>query len=391
MESNNLKVVYIFTDWYYPGFRAGGPIQSVYNLASLLSKNVLVKIVTRNTDYGSQTEFKDITANNWVTIAPNHQVMYLSKENLTFKSIKQIIKENKDKIIIFNGIFSFWFSILPLFIANFNQYHKIFISVRGMLHKSAMSIKPIKKLIFLAFARGIDLFKNVKFLASSEFEKIEILKFFPKSTIHVVSNIPLSPINTNEIDKKKWRSVNHSLRLTFLGRISPEKNPLGLLKALKLIKTNLQVQFVGACIDTIYKQQFESHLKDLPTNIVVNWKEEVPHHQLTSVFNETDVMVLPSLGENFGHSIFESFAHSVPVIIGNNTPWKNIKEKFAGIEINPNDTQELINAIQFFDSLDYNQFCLWTSGSHRLALNYFIDNNFEEQYFKVLDLNLSTK
>ena len=389
MESNNLKVVYIFTDWYYPGFKAGGPIQSVYNLANLLSKNVRVKVVTRNTDYGTKQEYSEVSANTWVTISNNHEVIYLSKDNISIKTFKQIIKDGKGNYIIINGIFSFWFSILPLFLANLNQYIKIFVSVRGMLHKSAMSIKPVKKLMFLAFSRGFDLYKKTIFLASSEFEKDEIVKFFPKSEIEIVPNIPISPIDTNEIWNKKWRSSDNCLRLLFLGRISPEKNPITLIKALKNLTFQIHVHFVGSCIDNSYKQLFDKEISELPSHIHYKWTEEIPHHKLNQVFFETDLMVMPSLGENFGHSIFESFAHAIPVIIGNNTPWKNIREQLAGIEVNPTNVDELTKAIEFFDTLNIDVYNQWKIGSHNLALKYFNDNNFEEQYFKVLGLNLS--
>ncbi len=390
MESNNLKEILIFTDWYYPGFKAGGPIQSVYNLANLLSLQTNVKVVTRNTDYGSATEYSEIKPNTWFTLSKNHQVMYLSKSNLGFKTIKSIIKESNDKVIIINGIFSFWFSILPLFFANITSISNIFISVRGMLHQSALSIKPTKKLMFLAFARGIDLYKKTTFLATSEHEKNEIYRYFSKSTIQIVPNIPMYPIHSIELDNKQWRSSDKSLRLLFLGRISPEKNPLTLLNALKNTPLKIHVHFVGSCIDSHYQQLFESSLKELPVNIHSKWTKEIPHHLLSQVFHDTDVMVMPSLGENFGHSIFESFAHAVPVIIGNNTPWKQIQEHHAGIEINPESTTELINAIQYFDSLSIEQYHLWKMGSHQLAMNYFNDNHFEEVYFKVLDLTLST-
>ena len=48
-----------------PGYRAGGPIQSVYNLAKLLSKNFDVKVVTRITDYASIEPYEGVSADVW--------------------------------------------------------------------------------------------------------------------------------------------------------------------------------------------------------------------------------------------------------------------------------------------------------------------------------------
>ena len=42
--------VLIFIDWYKPGFKAGGPIQSVSNIVSQLGKDYEFYIITRDTD-----------------------------------------------------------------------------------------------------------------------------------------------------------------------------------------------------------------------------------------------------------------------------------------------------------------------------------------------------
>ena len=66
---NKPSTILIFTDWYIPGYRAGGPIQSVYNLAKLLSNNFHVKVVTRNTDYASFEAYPEVAANEWILLA----------------------------------------------------------------------------------------------------------------------------------------------------------------------------------------------------------------------------------------------------------------------------------------------------------------------------------
>ena len=104
MKLNN-HTIYIFSDWYVPGFKAGGPIQSVYNLATLLSKTNNVKIITRNTDYGNTNAFQDIQSDEWITIAPQHNVLYLSAKNTSITTIKSICLEAKNSPVIINGIF----------------------------------------------------------------------------------------------------------------------------------------------------------------------------------------------------------------------------------------------------------------------------------------------
>ena len=45
------KKILIFIDWYLPGYKAGGPIQSVANLVANLKEEFEFSIVTRDTDY----------------------------------------------------------------------------------------------------------------------------------------------------------------------------------------------------------------------------------------------------------------------------------------------------------------------------------------------------
>ncbi len=91
-------------------------------------------------------------------------------------------------------------------------------------------------------------------------------------------------------------------------------------------------------------------------------------------------MVLPSFGENFGHAIFESFANGTPVIIGNNTPWKEIESQRAGFEVNPEIISELAASITKFNDMSAVDYKIWQCGALAAANNYFNGNNFEKLY-----------
>jgi glycosyltransferase involved in cell wall biosynthesis len=346
-----MNTLLIFTDWYVPGYKAGGPIQSVFNLADLMSKHYKVKIVTRNVDYQSVDAYLDIIPNVWTQLSENHEVMYCSSDKINSKLIKQLVKQNTGNRILINGLFSFYFSFLPLLFAVVYGAKQLFVSVRGMLHQSALSVKPFKKQIFLAFARGFGLYKSCILLASNQEESEEIKKVLGNQVkIKIINNIPLI-VKELSIENKRFKSHNNQLRILFLGRISEEKNPNLLLDALKDEILPIKLTFCGAYVNQSYFELFHNKLKNLPINLESHYINELPHHQIQDLFSETDVMVLPSLGENFGHAIFESFAFATPVIIGNNTPWKNIKEQEIGIEINPNSVDELKEAIHFFNDM----------------------------------------
>ena len=44
-------------------------------------------------------------------------------------------------------------------------------------------------------------------------------------------------------------------------------------------------------------------------------------------------MVLPTLGENYGHVIVESFSVGLPIILSKKTPWLNLASKHLGWDL----------------------------------------------------------
>lgn len=344
----------------------------------------MVRIVTRNTDYGSVEPYKEIISDQWTVIAPNHEVIYLSAKNTGFSNIKKICAMAKQDIILINGLFSFYFSVLPLFLSNYYNSKKTFVAVRGMLHGSALAVKPLKKQMFLAFARGFGLYKKVTMLSTSEYEREEIIKSLGKVKIAFAPNLPVVPTMTNPEPEKPFKGTNGELRLLFLGRISPEKNPVAVIMALKEVSFPVSIHFIGSSINSDYQALFEKGLSELPGNIEHHWIKELPHERIQQQFRTTDVMILPSHGENFGHAIFESLANAVPVIIGDNTPWKGIQEKKAGIEVCSDDIASIVSAILFMYGLSLKEYNSWKQGALNTAKEYYESGNFENVYLKLL-------
>ena len=77
-----MKTILIFTDWYIPGYKAGGPVQSIYNLTQLLSKYFIVRIVTTNKDLNSSEPYPGIEPNTWIMLDNNQFVLYLNQDKL---------------------------------------------------------------------------------------------------------------------------------------------------------------------------------------------------------------------------------------------------------------------------------------------------------------------
>ena len=113
---DNFNTILIFTDWYVPGHRAGGPIQSVYNLANVLCRQHTVRVVCRDRDLNAAEPYAGIVCNVWTELADRHFVMYLDREGSKFNSIKQLIKLNQVPKISQNRCYAFGFFFTTILI-----------------------------------------------------------------------------------------------------------------------------------------------------------------------------------------------------------------------------------------------------------------------------------
>ncbi len=81
MELKRRKIL-IFVDWFLPGYKAGGPIRSVANIAESLLEVFDIHIVTSNKDHGETETYRNIEFNVWIE-TKGYKVMYLSSvENI---------------------------------------------------------------------------------------------------------------------------------------------------------------------------------------------------------------------------------------------------------------------------------------------------------------------
>lgn len=332
--SKKTKVL-IFIDWFSPGYKAGGPIRSCLNLISHLSGSIDFFVVTRDTDYMDDKPYKEIKSNEWVrSPKENANVYYISKDNLKIKTIRNIINAGPWDYIYLNHSFSFYFSIIPLFLS---KKIKVIIAPRGAYADGALSVKPLKKNIFIHLANFCRIYKNVIFQATTEVEKVQIQKLVKHHRkVIVAQNLPSKE---NKNFKSKILKEVGELKLFYLARISPEKNLLFALNVLKnsMYSGEIRYDIYGAINDKKYWGRCVNVINDLPPNIKVEYKGPVNSTETNEVISNYHFLYLPTLGENFGHSILESLNMNVPVIISDQTPWKELFGKNIGWDLKLNE------------------------------------------------------
>ena len=365
------KKILVFIDWYLPGYKAGGPIRSCTNLVAHLSNEFEFFLVTRDSDYMDIVPYSSINKNTWNKLSDGSSVFYISEDNLKFSVFKKIIKENSADFIYLNSAYSFYFTVIPLWIIN-RKERKVIISVRGMLAPSALAIKSFKKKLFLFFSKAVGLFDDVIFQATTEDEQKQILTVFPKSKIKVVPNLPRKNYqqNANRIVK-----LQGEVRLLNVARIAHEKNLLFALETLKNVKGRVVFDCFGTMYNNSYWGKCKNEIANLPSNITATYKGVAEGEKIFELMENYHFLFLPSRGENFGHIILEAMLAGMPVIISDKSPWKNLAKENAGWDIPLADQKKIVEIIEACVFMKQHEYDLHSSSAWKFALSY--TNNHE--------------
>lgn len=158
-------------------------------------------------------------------------------------------------------------------------------------------------------------------VCTSEFLKTQVHKFTNNSIskLHVIPLFARRP-ESSESDNFVFASFNISMnqkRIGCVGRLDRKKDQMTLLKAFQLIlnKTNWNLLFIG---DKTY-QEDDSYSSGLYAFVKENKMNDrvffLPYQEnISSVFKNLDLFVLPSLSETFGTVTIEAMSHGIPVI-----------------------------------------------------------------------------
>lgn len=344
--------ILFFTDWYPPAYKAGGPIVSVYNLTQALKAEFDILVLAGSKDLGCEKRLEGIETGKEL-IVDGVKVFYKDSELINRKFLRRIFNDFSPNFIWLSGLFSPKFSILPILL--FNKTCKTVVSPRGMLHESALKLKPLKKRLFINFLKFSGIQKKIVWHATNRLEKQFIEDQFGKNINCFIAANLARGFNEN---LQFTHKVNQELRLLVLGRIAEEKNSLFALQVLEFSKNkDIVVDFYGNKGTDSYSKQFQRHLDKLKqAGYKVEYKGSVSPISLTkNVFPNYHFMYLPTNGENFGHAISDSLAHSTPVVISDKTPWNDLSSHGCYVLKNEMHLQaDVLNELYMQSAEEYN-------------------------------------
>ena len=340
--------VCVFTGYYLPGYKGGGPIKTIKNLIDQLSNELSFKLITSDRDLGENFSYSSVKCGSWNSVG-NAEVFYVQPGYAGYRQISQIIGKQDYDIVYLNSFFSARFSFIPLLMAKAFK-KKVILGSRGEFSEGALSIKAQKKRIFIKLYKSLRLHHRTVFQASSDYEAEDIRKALGSNVdIFIAEDIGAQEF----IEALPIRNVG-SLNMVFVSRISPMKNLLTAIEILKTVKHSITYDIYGPIEDNKYWAECEAMIDTLPTNIHVEYKGELYPNEVVSTLSKYDAFFMPTKGENYGHVIAEALCAGLPILIADTTPWRNLQELGIGWDLPLNNPKVFSDTIDQLATLSVN-------------------------------------
>ena len=372
------KSILLFADWFEPGYKAGGPIRSCVNFVHQMKSHYTIYIFTTDRDLNDKTAYKNIETDKWINYEDGVKIFYCSPGQLSWNHIYREIQAARPDFIYLNSMFSRYFTTYPLIMSRLGIINsKIVLAPRGMLKSSALQFKSLKKKTYLTVFRQMGLHRLIHFHATDKTEESDVQKHFGnKVPLSVASNFPaaINDFPGSILKKEKELSV------VFIGRLHPVKNLDFLLQMLKEVDGNISLTIIGNAEDPAYVQRCKNIINTYPSNCKVHFMGEIPNSKLPDIISQHHIFALPTQGENFGHAIFEALAGGKPVLISDQTPWRNLEQENAGWDIPLSKAEQFVKALQQAVDFDQQEYDKWSHGAWQFVRRFIERSDLQKAY-----------
>ncbi len=306
--------------WELPPFNSGGLGVACFHLAKELNKKINLTFVLPQKLPLKETPFKVIFASDFIKkISSYLETNYLIDQdlyNLVFSYGERILNVYNEKTNIIHG--HDWFSAPAVYFLK--NYFKVpsFIHVHSTeIERTGNNPNPI------IFQIEKEYFSKADYiLPVSHLTKEVLIKSYqiPEEKIFVlpngfewIKNNTYQPNYLLNLKKDGWQIV------LFVGRLTLQKGPDYLIKAIPLVKKFLpKTKFIfagsGDMLNYLVKLCYE--LKIYDSVIFTNFLRD---EKLYGLYSLADILVVPSVADPFGLVPLEGLNYDVPVIVSKTT------------------------------------------------------------------------
>ena len=339
-------------------------------------------ILTADRDLHDTEPYPFVPLAQWVAVG-KAQVFYADEFFLSLRKISRLINDLKPDIVYVNSLFSS-LSNKYLVARRLRMLPQIptIVAPRGVFSPGALRFKQRKKDFYLHAAQRSGLFTGLAWQASSELEKRHILSSMSgvkESDVYIVPNITMSGFNDDAYSDNGNRMKKFGrVRFTFLSRIAAKKNLEFALNLLNDLNGLIQLDIAGPIDDPSYWNNCKQVIAKLPQNVTTHVHGAVAHDAVGGILSHGHFLLLPTLGENFGHVILEALKAGCPPIISDQTPWNDLENAGAGWIIPLEDIEKWISTLQYCIDMDQDEFRKYSKNARQYASRWLSSANLLE-------------
>ena len=99
------------------------------------------------------------------------------------------------------------------------------------------------------------------------------------------------------------------------------------------LRGRITFNIFGPLEDMAYWEKCRRIIEKLPANIQGHYQGILDHDEVIRVMAMHDLFFLPTHGENFGHVIVEALAAGCPILISDQTPWRDLEKEGVGWDL----------------------------------------------------------
>lgn len=375
----------ILIPYYIPGYKSGGPQQTVKNLTDTFGDKADFYILTKNHDLNSEKLYENVKFNEWVNVGKAH-VKYVSDNDFKGKELRKCYDEF-DKIYSC-GLFEINSIMLLLLHKKKRKKKQVYVAPMGVFSVGAIKSKTVKKMTFLKVFKMFGLFNNITWSFTSELEREDAVRLLGEK---ITRNYVIAEDLPRKIDyigdgSRTYSCDEDSFRIVFLSRICSQKN---LLSCADILNHDFSKKIVfdiyGVIEDKIYFEECKRKLDVLPKNIIVNYKGEVKPEEVINVFGNYDVFLFPTKGENFGHVIYEALVSGCLPVISDRTSWNDLEDNNCGYIVGLENPEGFSECIKELMSLNESQLGEKKTAARKYAARKYSNAVSDSGYRKIFE------
>ena len=329
MGRSPLKVV-VFSPYYPPAYRAGGPAKSISRLVRASSDGFTTRVVSRNWDLGVRERLTDRRPTLGSTRERRRSGRTTAVSRPTSEPCWRVARD-RPRLVYVNSLFDPWMAIVPALAwwVVGSRRSDLVLAPRGQLAAGALAKSAFRKRPLLWFWRRLVHHRRVVVHAATEQEMGDVERVLGRRRGH------RAPQRRRAAPPGTRRACDRGR--TARGLPGTDRAHQGAARVAEVATEHRAANVAGhlrtgggqgaTCSSAGAKRAC------LPDWVRVQFKGPVASEAVRPLLAKYDVMLNPTRGESFGQAIGESLSVGTPVAVAPVTPWTSwIEDSHGGTD-----------------------------------------------------------